>query len=102
MAGEHVCISNSGGACLTGGHVWQGACMAGGVNTRGLCMAGGMHGRGCMAGQHAWHTSPPVDRITDVCKNITLPQTLFAGGKYTNSLIVSPIDQIFQKNQGNA
>ena len=24
---------------------------------------------------------PPVDRITDTCKNITLPQTSFAGGK---------------------
>ena len=24
---------------------------------------------------------PPVNRITDTCKNITLPQTLFAGGK---------------------
>ena len=25
--------------------------------------------------------SPPVNRITDACKNITLPQTSFAGGK---------------------
>ena len=24
---------------------------------------------------------PPVDRLTDRCKNITLPQTSFAGGK---------------------
>ena len=24
---------------------------------------------------------PPVNRITDACKNITLPQTSFAGGK---------------------
>ena len=24
---------------------------------------------------------PPVNRMTDVCKNITLPQTSFAGGK---------------------
>ena len=25
---------------------------------------------------------PPVDRITDTCKNITLPQTSFAGGNH--------------------
>ena len=28
-----------------------------------------------------WDTYPPVDRMTDTCKNITFPQTLFAGGK---------------------
>ena len=27
---------------------------------------------------------PPVDRMTDTCKNITLPQTSFAGGKKRN------------------
>ena len=29
-----------------------------------------------------WHTplAPPVNRMTNRCKNITLPQTLFAGG----------------------
>ena len=26
--------------------------------------------------------SPPVNRMTNRCKNITLPQTSFAGGKY--------------------
>ena len=25
---------------------------------------------------------PPVDRMTHACENITLPQTLFAGGNY--------------------
>ena len=25
---------------------------------------------------------PPVDRMTDMCKNITLPQTSFGGGNY--------------------
>ena len=29
-------------------------------------------------------TPPPVNRITDRCKNITLPQTSFAGGKNVN------------------
>ena len=27
-------------------------------------------------------TPSPVDRMTDTCKNITLPQTLFAGSNY--------------------
>ena len=27
--------------------------------------------------------SPPVNRMTNRCKNITLPQTSFAGGKYS-------------------
>ena len=30
-----------------------------------------------------YHTPPPVNRITDKCKNITLPQTSFAGGNYS-------------------
>ena len=63
-----------GGMCGRGhawwGHAWQ----------------GGMHGRGaCVAGEHVMHAgihthSPTMDRMTDTCKNITLPQTLFAGG----------------------
>ena len=27
------------------------------------------------------HTPPPVDRMTNVCKNITFPQTYFSGSK---------------------
>ena len=27
------------------------------------------------------HAPPPVNRMTDACENITLPQTSFAGGK---------------------
>ena len=33
--------------------------------------------------------TPPVDRMTDRCKHITLPQTSFAGGK--NSLILAEL-----------
>ena len=33
------------------------------------------------------HILPPVNRMTDRCKNITLPQTLFVGSK--NMLIPS-------------
>ena len=65
------------------GHMWQGACMVAGGCMVGGCawqrayVAGGMHGRGacigeCMAG------TPPMKRMTDTCKNITLPQTSFA------------------------
>ena len=45
----------------------------------GTCL-GGMHAWGCV---HAWGVcmSPPVNRMTDACENITLPQTSFAGGK---------------------
>ena len=31
---------------------------------------------------HAGIAPPPVNRMTNGCKNITLPQTSFAGGKY--------------------
>ena len=34
-----------------------------------------------MVSQHALRQTPPVNRMTDRCKNITLPQTSFAGGK---------------------
>ena len=59
---------------------WGGACVVG-VHGRGACVGGA-----CMA-----RTPPPtpVDRMTDACKNITLPQTSSAGGKnlYKSSLL---------------
>ena len=63
----------------------------GGVHGRGTCVVGGMHDRGCMVGgcvcgrRHAWRGGeppPPVNRMTDACKNITVSQTSFAGGKH--------------------
>ena len=53
----------------------------------GACVAAGGGVRGCWGG-HAWlpggchvtRTPPPVNRITDRCKNITFAQTTFAGG----------------------
>ena len=71
----------AGGICIAGGCAWQGECMV------GACMAGGICGRGhaCLGRMHGTHAPPPphpqADRMTDACKNITLPQTLFAGGK---------------------
>ena len=42
--------------------------------SRGVSMSGG----GAVSGRE----TPPVNRMTDRCKSITLPQTSFAGGKY--------------------
>ena len=56
-----------GGVCLVGG----------GLPGRGggcsLVPGGGLWSRGVSA-QHALRQTPPVDRITDACKNITLAQ----------------------------
>ena len=35
------------------------------------------------------NSPPPVDRMTDTCKNITLLQTLFAGGNNVNNEVIS-------------
>ena len=76
------------GACEAGGihgrgYVWQEVYMAGGMHGRG----GGMCGRGCVYGEgHVWQGDtcgthvPPVDRMTDACQSITLPQTSLACG----------------------
>ena len=84
-----------GGACMAEevygrgmcgrGCAWQGACMMRGVHGRlhpcqGVCVAGA-----CMAGGCAWHADLPINRMTDTCRNITLPQTSFAGGN-TNAI----------------
>ena len=49
---------------------------------RGVSVRGSL----CQGDSPPTHTDkdpfPPVDRMTDASKNITLPQTLFAGGKY--------------------
>ena len=63
-----------------GGMHGPGGCMVlgGGVHgPRGWCMVPG--GRGVVC-QHALRQTPPVNRMTNRCKNITLPQTSFAGG----------------------
>ena len=63
------------GVGLAGGSPWQGVSLKGGVSLaggspwqRGVSLAGGF-------------PYPPVNRMTNRCKNITLPQTSFAGGK---------------------
>ena len=55
-----------------GGCTWyRGVYLVGGVPGLGWCTwSGGVPGLGGVPGQ----VLPPVDRITDACKNITLPQ----------------------------
>ena len=66
-----------------------GGCLLLGGSGPGRVFAPG--GRVCSRGvsQHALRQTPPcMDRMTDRCKNITLPQTSFAGG---NKSLGSPI-----------
>ena len=65
--------------------VW-GCTWLGGVPGQGVPGARGVPGQGCTwSWGWGWCTcpgTPPVNRMTDRCKNITLPQTSFAAGKY--------------------
>ena len=61
-----------GGWCPPGGCL-PGGCLPGGVCLRGCLPSGGVCPIAC------WDT-PPVNRVTDRCKNITLSQTSFTGG----------------------
>ena len=48
---------------------------------RGVCSEGCLPLLPGVLIQHAMGQIPPVNRMTDRCKNITLPQTSLAGGK---------------------
>ena len=63
LAGEGV--SASGGCLLPGGSASGGVCSGG----RGVSAPGGCGIPACTEAD-----TPPVDRITDACKNITLAQ----------------------------
>ena len=56
------------------------------ISRGGVCL-----GEVCPGGEvypsMQWHRHPPVSRITDRCKNTTLPQTSFAGGNENSTLI---------------
>ena len=69
------------GVYLPGGVSAQGGVYLpkGGVPAQGVPAQGGW-GCTCPWGVPA-QVLPPVNRMTDRCKNITLPQTSFAGGK---------------------
>ena len=69
------------GECLLPGGVSaprRGCLLPGGAWSWGVPGPGGLGGGGIPACTEA---DPPVNRMTDRCKNITLPQTSFAGGK---------------------
>ena len=65
-----------GGACIpacTGqGGMYPSMHWAGGVY-RSMHWAGGVSARGCLP-EGVSATPPPLDRMTDACENITLPQ----------------------------
>ena len=46
-------------------------------------------------------TPPPVNRMTDRCKNITLPQTSFAGGNKFFCVIAIAVMNGFNTHNGN-
>ena len=76
----HLVVS-WGDVCVMGG-----ACLARrGIHGRRGGMCGrrlGVHGRGVFVAG-VWHPCPPVNRMTDRCKNITLPQLRCGRYKYT-------------------
>ena len=61
---------------------------------------GGVCSRGGGVGIPACSESdpPPVNRMTDRCKNITFPQTSFAGGKDTNNYLEERGVVLWNKN----
>ena len=75
-------VSLAGGFSMVGGlPSRQGGLPSrqGGLPSRGSPWRGGGLLGGGLLGGSPWQT-PPVNRMTDACENITLPQTSFAGG----------------------
>ena len=60
-----------GWGCLLLGCVCSGGCLLFG----GVCSKGGICSQGWVVSQHALRQTPPVNRITDMSKNITLATT---------------------------
>ena len=79
------CLLQGGGGSLllcgvsapVGVYLLLGGCLLPGV----VCFGGSVPGPGGVYG------TPPVNRMTNRCKNITLPQTSFAGGKNSAPLM---------------
>ena len=99
-SGGCVCL---GGVCSLGVYlplILGGVCSWGGTSlwsVGGLCLLlGGVPPSGPGWGVWWWcipacnGADPPVNRMTDRCKNITLPQTSFAGGNYVQMLLSRP------------
>ena len=72
-----------------GGSPWRGVSLEGESPWRGVLPGGGSPWRGVSlegvslegVSQHALRQTPPVNRMTDACENITLPQTSFEAVK---------------------
>ena len=76
---EGVCTCQ--GVYLPGGIPARGMYLPGGVPASGVYLLGVYLSGGCTCqGGYLPRYSPPVNRMTDRCKNITLPQTSFADG----------------------
>ena len=76
------CTWSHGGVYLArGGCAWsQGDTWSRGYLVRGVCAWSQRGGVYLVPGGCTWSGTPPVNRMTNRCKNITLPQTSFAGG----------------------
>ena len=68
------CSGEVGGLPIPGG------LLPGGVPAPGWCPPVDLLLEGMVVSQHSLRQPPPVNRMIDRCKNITLPQTSFAGG----------------------
>ena len=68
------------GSLISRGSPWWGVLAEEGLLGRGVSLAGGCSWQGGCHARHAGIPPPPVNRMTNKCKNITLPQTSFAGG----------------------
>ena len=73
--------------CTCLGYLSRGCTWLGGIPARGYLpgvnLPRGVPARGDVPARgYLPMYSPPVNRTTDRCKNITLPQTSFTGGKY--------------------
>ena len=83
-------VSASGGSAsrevCQGKSASGGSAMGGGSAPRGVCLWG------CWA-------DPPVNRMTHRCKNITLPQTSFAGGKNVDKIKQESIPAGYLRSQ---
>ena len=72
-------VSAPGGVCSQGGLLPGGVCSWGGVSAWGVSAPGGSAlGGVCSRGGVRY---PPVNRITDACKNITLPNFVAGGNE---------------------
>ena len=73
--------------CVCLGDICPEGCLPGGCLLGGVCL--GVSAWGCsLPGPRA--DSPPVDRMTDMCKKITLPQFRFGGNKAQVEVLIQP------------